>query len=438
VKEKKNKIAFCTFGCKLNYAESSALAADLRENGYLSVNPAEDAEIVVINTCAVTARAEKKCKQAIHRIHKTNPGATIIVTGCSAQLNHTGYSSLPGVKLVLGVEDKYGIINALESLPSENKTLCNIHPVGKNEKFIIAHSLGERTRSFLKIQDGCDYHCNYCTIPLARGSSRSATIRQTMEQINRIAGKGVREIILTGVNIGDFGRRHNESLTALIGEIIRSAPQDIRYRLSSIEPDLLTTEMIDAIAGSDVFARHFHIPLQSACNNTLKAMGRRYNIELFRILTDSILNKMPQCCIGIDIITGFPGETDEDFETTYSFIQTLGIGYMHVFPFSPRPGTNAWTMKNTVNSEKKEQRSRLLLDLSEKKRNEFYMKNMNRHETVIVESKHKDGMLTGYTGNYIKVAIPYKKELIGQIVDVHLAGVNQKGMMIGNQIKIKR
>lgn len=418
------KVAFHTLGCKLNFAESAMLMQRFRERGYRTVDFDDEADVYIINTCSVTHVADKKCRQAIKKA--THRGARVVVMGCYAQLKPEEIAAIEGVNLVLGTSEKFRVIDHVEALFSGNTTKIHSCDIFDVEDFDASYSITERTRAFLKVQDGCNYNCTYCTIPLARGISRNTSIEKIMQQAKTIAAQGVKEIVLTGVNIGDFGHSTGETFFQLIRQLDTVEGID-RFRISSIEPNLLSNEIIDFVATSQRFVPHFHIPLQSGSNQILAAMGRRYRREVFASRVNYIRHTMPFACIGADVIVGFPGETDELFEETYHFIQSLDISYLHVFPFSDRPNTKAFEMKNKVDPRIKEMRSKKLLDLSREKRKKFYQLNEGRSEKVIFESRIRKNYMYGFTSNYIKVEAPYNQELIGKVTRVEV------GKLTGNE-----
>lgn len=418
------KVAFHTLGCKLNFAESAMLMQRFRERGYRTVDFDDEADVYIINTCSVTHVADKKCRQAIKKA--THRGARVVVMGCYAQLKPEEIAAIEGVNLVLGTSEKFRVIDHVEALFSGNTTKIHSCDIFDVEDFDASYSITERTRAFLKVQDGCNYNCTYCTIPLARGISRNTSIEKIMQQAKTIAAQGVKEIVLTGVNIGDFGHSTGETFFQLIRQLDTVEGID-RFRISSIEPNLLSNEIIDFVATSQRFVPHFHIPLQSGSNQILAAMGRRYRREVFASRVNYIRHTMPFACIGADVIVGFPGETDELFEETYHFIQSLDISYLHVFPFSDRPNTKAFEMKNKVEPRIKEMRSKKLLDLSREKRKKFYQLNEGRSEKVIFESRIRKNYMYGFTSNYIKVEAPYNQELIGKVTRIEI------GKLTGNE-----
>jgi threonylcarbamoyladenosine tRNA methylthiotransferase MtaB len=415
------RVAFYTLGCKLNFAETSMLMHKFSERGYQNVSFLEKADVYIINTCSVTQVADKKCRQAIKKVAKK--GARVVVIGCYAQLKPSEISSIEGVDMVLGTSEKFNVVNHVEALFSNDVNKVYASDVSTISSFNASYSLNERTRAFLKIQDGCNYHCSYCTIPLARGSSRNASIADILSQVRLIVSRGIKEIVLTGVNIGDFGRSTDENFFHLIRQLDKV--EDIeRFRISSIEPNLLTTEIIHFMASSQHFVPHFHIPLQSGCNKILAAMSRRYNRETFASRVNYIKEIMPFAAIGADVIVGFPNESDDNFKETFDFISSLDISYLHVFPFSERPNTKAFSLPNKISPLVKEERCSQLVSLSEQKRKKFYETNIGRKEKVIFESRIKGNLMHGFTSNYIKVEAPYNKNLIGNVTQVEITEVS--------------
>jgi len=416
----KKKVAFSTLGCKLNFSETSTLSQMFKEKKYEQVSFNQKADVYIINTCTVTANADRKDRQLIRKAIRTNPDAFIVVIGCYAQLKPKEISQIQGVDLVLGANEKLNVLKYIENI--ENKKAPKIYSCDINEvnNFFPAFSFGDRTRSFLKVQDGCDYNCTYCTIPLARGKSRNQSIKETVKQAQKVAEKGAKEIILTGVNIGDFGRSTNENFFNLIKEL--SKVNGIkRYRISSIEPNLLTNEIINFVADNKKMMPHFHIPLQSGSDDILKKMKRRYNTSLFREKIETINSVFSgKAFIGVDVITGFPGESNEHFEQTYNFLNSLDVSFLHVFTYSDRENTESFNIKDKIDNKTKEFRSRKLHKLSEKKHIEFYQKNIGSVHKVLFESQNNGGIMHGFTDNYIKVAINYDKNLINNIFEVKL------------------
>jgi len=396
-------VAFQTLGCKLNFAETSTLARDFSSHGYAQVGIDNPADIYVINTCSVTENANKKARKAVRRALRKSPQAKVAVIGCYAQLNPQEIADIPGVSIVAGAEDKFNLIEKMEAnefngqpiiLNSEIDTVTHFHP---------SYSMGERTRSFLKVQDGCDYTCSFCTIPLARGKSRSADIADTLLQAREIAETEIKEIVLTGVNVGDFGKNHGESFFELIQEL--DIVEGIeRYRISSIEPNLLTDEIINFTAKSEKFLPHFHIPLQSGSDHILKAMRRRYNSDLFVRRINKIKSIMPDACIGVDVIVGFPGESEENFEETYELLKQLDVSYLHVFSYSQRDNTDAVKIEPKVSQQTIAERSKILHRLSMKKKRQFYENNTGKIRQVLFET-YEEGILSGHSENYISVSI---------------------------------
>jgi threonylcarbamoyladenosine tRNA methylthiotransferase MtaB len=423
-KTNSNKIAFHTLGCKLNFAETSMIARKFTEKGYQKVNFTSDADIFIINTCSVTQVADKKCRQVINKAARK--GAKVVVMGCYSQLKPEFLAAIKGVDLVLGTKEKFHVIEHVENLLNKSQKGIFAGRVYDLNTFDPSFSFSERTRAFLKIQDGCDYKCSYCTVPLARGISRNQSIADTVKNAMIIAEKGIQEIVLTGVNIGDFGKSTGENFIKLIHDLDKIEGIE-RFRISSIEPNLLDDEIIEFISNSEKFVHHFHIPLQSGCDKTLAAMGRRYRRDLFASRVNKIKSMMPFACIGADVIVGFPDENDNDFNDTKRFVESLDISYLHVFPFSERPGTKAASMERKVRNTIIEQRHRILTLVSDSKRKKFYEFNLGRHEKVIFESKLKGGFISGFTSNYIKVEAPFQSNLIGKVVDVSLESIGETG-----------
>ena len=421
-----SKVAFITLGCKLNFSESSTFARQFAARGYEEAAPGPDTDIFVVNTCSVTEHADKKCRNVIRKLHKTAPGARIVVTGCYAQLKPAEILAIEGVDLVVGAERKGDLVQlALEGQDGSFGYSCEIDQV---ERFFPAWSSGERTRSFLKVQDGCDYNCAYCTVPLARGKSRNLPIAELVEQARQVAAQGIVEVVLTGVNTGDFGKTTGESFLDLL-KALNDVPGIERYRISSIEPNLLTEEILRWIASGTKFLPHFHIPIQSGCNHTLKAMRRRYTAEQFEAkiaLIRDILEKPEErgtkVFFGIDVIVGFPGETDEDFEETYQLLARVRPAFLHIFPYSRRAGTPAAERTDQVQESVKTERAARLQALSDRLHAEFTAANQGRRAKVLFESTMKGGKMFGYTENYLRVARPDEKKLIGKIVEMEMPG----------------
>lgn len=423
-------VAFHTLGCKLNYSETSSIGRLFEDAGYHEISFKEPADIYVINTCSVTEFADRKCRKTVRKALRNSPDAFVVVVGCYAQLKPDEIADIPGVDLVLGAAQKFRILDYVDDLSkSPSKGMVQAGDVKEANEFVNAFSFGDRTRSFLKVQDGCNYNCSFCTIPQARGASRSNTIESIVHNAQEIAAMGIKEIVLTGVNIGDFGNGTEviEGLKpkkeALFIDLIRALDlvEGIdRFRISSIEPNLLTNEIIEFVANSKRFVPHFHIPLQSGNNKQLREMRRRYKRELYSDRVDSIRQQMPHCCIGVDVIVGFPGETDEDFKETYKFIQELDISYLHVFTYSERANTPAADMDNVVPVHIRRERNEMLRILSEKKRRHFYEQYENTQQVALLEGKNIDGKMTGFTENYIKIAVDYNEELINQLIPIQL------------------
>ena len=417
-----NKIAaYYTLGCKLNFAETSTIGKVLAEQGVRKARPGEKADICVVNTCSVTELADKKCRQAIRRIGKQHPGAFIVVTGCYAQLKPEEVSHIEGVDLVLGAEQKLDILMYLDNLKKKEEGSAVIASQTKDIRtFSPSCSADDRTRHFLKVQDGCDYFCSYCTIPFARGRSRNGTIASMVKQAEEVAAKGGKEIVLTGVNIGDFGKSTGETFIDLI-RALDEVEGIVRYRISSIEPNLITDEAIDFVAHSKRFAPHFHIPLQSGSDDVLKLMRRRYDTALFRHKIEKIKEVMPHA-----FIVGTRGETDAYFEDARSFIESLDISQLHVFSYSERPGTQALKIDYVVDPKTKHARSQQLLDISDRKLHAFYEAHIGRKANVLFEQTRKGGMMHGFTENYIKVEIPYDGSLVNETRQVTLGSWNEE------------
>ena len=414
------RIAFITLGCKLNYAETSTYERELLKEGFEAVPWSKGADVYLVNTCTVTEHSDKKSRNIIRKLHRLSPDARIYVTGCYAQLKKAEIEAIEGVSKVFGATEKSSIV------PSIVADLRGSECCGKGlGTFFPAYSSGERTRSFLKVQDGCDYKCHYCTVPYARGESRNISIAEIIPQAEAIAAEGIKEIVLTGVNTGDFGRSTGETFYELIQKLNEVKGIE-RYRISSIEPNLLTEEMIDWITSGTKFLPHYHIPLQSGCDTILKEMGRRYDTEAFAHKIQYIREKTevpggPRVFFGIDVIVGFPGETDELFMETYNFLKdVVKPAFIHIFPYSKRAGTPATARKDQVQDSKKTERVQMLEELSSKLHDEFIQANRGVKEQVLFESTDKSGMMEGYTGNYIRVSMPYDPQVIGTIVEVTL------------------
>ncbi len=422
----KKTVAFHTLGCKLNFAETSSFSRMLVNDGFEKKEFDDRADVYVINTCAVTENAVKEFRQIVRRIQRKSPESLVVVTGCYAQLKPKEIAEIPGVDLVLGAAEKFNIVQHIRELSKDGTAKicsCDIDDVNS---FHSSYSVHDRTRTFLKVQDGCDYNCSYCTIPMARGKSRSDSIENAVRNAKTLAEQGVKEIVLTGVNLGDFGPHDSqngnsenskkENFFNLIQELEKVEGIE-RYRISSIEPNLLTNEIIEFVAGSKKFMPHFHIPLQSGSNRILGLMRRRYKRELYAERVQHIKELMPHCCIGVDVIVGFPSETDEDFKETRDFLHSLDISYLHVFTYSERDNTVALNIKPVVPMDVRHQRNRILRNLSFMKMQYFTHQHRKETRKVLFEGHAKDGMMEGYTDNYIKISAPYREELVNEVVD---------------------
>jgi len=424
------KVAFYTLGCKLNFSETSTLSRLFEEGGYAKVDFEDQPDVFIINTCSVTENADKKCKQLVKRAQKINSNALIAIVGCYAQLKPEEIGKISGVDLVLGANEKFNVLEHIDKLETKpGKTILKYDSIKNTKEFIPSFSIGDRTRSFLKVQDGCDYFCTFCTIPLARGKSRNATIKETIEEAKKIASTDVKEVVLTGVNIGDFGQGSDENFFGLIQELDLVEGID-RFRISSIEPNLLTNEIIEfCLKNSKRFVPHFHIPLQSGSNSMLKSMRRKYDRELYSERVSKIKSINPECCIGVDVIVGFPGETDEEFNNTVDFLKDLDISYLHVFTYSERANTTAIKLEDSVPMEIRRERSKILHLLSDRKKRQFYEQNIGLIRTVLVESEQDEGWMYGFTENYVKVRLPFDVKLANQFLKVKLVKVNSEGIM---------
>lgn len=436
------KVAFHTLGCKLNFAETSTIARKFENTGYTKVDFTDEADVYVLNTCSVTENADKECKQLIRNVKKLSPQAIVAVIGCYAQLKANEIGQIQGVDLVLGAKEKFNLPHYVENITKKENAEVHSCEIEETNSFISAYSVGDRTRSFLKVQDGCDYTCSYCTIPLARGKSRSDSIENVVAQAIEIAAQGIKEIVLTGVNIGDFGftqtsntETKQETFLDLIKELDKVEGVE-RFRISSIEPNLLRDEIIDFVAQSKRFAPHFHVPLQSGSNAVLKLMRRRYMRELYIERVARIKQVMPHACIGVDVIVGFPGETDAEFLETYNFINALDISYLHVFTYSERPNTDAIEFVNVVPIVERKERNKMLRILSTKKQRNFYTQHIGSTRKVLFEAENKNGFINGFTDNYIKVQMPFSDDLINNMQDVFLQNMNEAGLMSATPIVV--
>ena len=414
--------SFYTLGCKLNFSETSTIARDLESEGFARVGFESGADIYVINTCSVTDQADKKCRNIVRRALKYNPSAFIVVIGCYAQLKPKEISSIKGVDLVLGAQEKFNLNSFLHDIDKRKETQIENKHIKHVNEFYPGYSKGDRVRSFFKVQDGCNYFCSFCTIPLARGKSRSANVEETIVKAKEIANSEVKEVVLTGVNIGDFGYGTKEKLIDLLIELDK-LEQINRFRISSIEPDLLSNEIIEFVYKSKRFVPHFHIPLQSGSDKLLKSMRRRYDTELYKSRIEKIKDLMPKACIGVDVIVGFPGETEKEFNKTVHFLKSLPISYLHVFTYSERANTTAPRMGETVPIEERRKRSKQLRILSLKLKQQFYQNNLGKTEKVLLENQ-EDGYHYGFTENYVKVKLPVQKVRKNEIVNVKLNEIN--------------
>jgi len=430
----RKKVAFHTLGCKLNYSETSTIARNFREEGYDNVDFTEKADIYVINTCSVTENADKEFKQIVKRAQKINPEAFVAAIGCYAQLKPEQLAAVDGVDLVLGATEKFKITDYLNDLSKNDFGVIHSCEITEADFYVGSYSIGNRTRAYLKVQDGCDYKCTYCTIPLARGISRSDTVQNVLTNAREIANQDIKEIVLTGVNIGDFGKgefgnkKHEHTFLDLVNKLDEVEGIE-RLRISSIEPNLLKDETIEVVAKSRAFVPHFHIPLQSGSNEILKKMKRRYSRELYVDRVSKIKELMPHACIGVDVIVGFPGETDEHFLETYYFLNELDISYLHVFTYSERANTEAIQLNGVVPKEVRSKRSKMLRALSVKKRRAFYEKQIGSRRTVLFEGENKEGYIHGFTENYVKVKAPWNPGLINTLQTVKLSKIDTDGLM---------
>jgi threonylcarbamoyladenosine tRNA methylthiotransferase MtaB len=425
---KDKTVAFATLGCKLNFSETSTIVRSFEEKGFKRINFKEKADVYVINTCSVTDTADKKSKTVIRQAAKLNPAAFIIVTGCYAQLKPDEAANIEGVDLVIGANDKFNITKYLENLEKHQDSEVHTCEFGEIYEFQHAYSFGDRTRSFLKVQDGCNYFCTYCTIPMARGKSRNPSIASLVDEARNVAEQGVKEIILTGVNIGDFGHSTDETFISLLKALDEIETLG-RIRVGSVEPNLLTDEIITFMAESKRIAPHFHIPLQSGTDEVLHLMKRRYTTDLFAERVSKIRKLLPNAFIGVDLIAGMNGETEELFEKAYQFIESLDISELHVFPYSERKNTRALKIAGVVPIEERRQRAQRLIRLSEQKQKSFCERNIGKSETALFENEKTKGFMQGWTANYIKVETQYRPELLNQFRKVRLCSLNENGTM---------
>ena len=430
--ENKKKVAFYTLGCKLNFSETSTIARDFQKEGFDRVDFEEIADIYVVNTCSVTENADKQFKQIVKKAIKLNPYAFVVAVGCYAQLKPEELAAVDGVDLVLGATEKFKITDYINDLSKNDKGEVHSCEIEEADFYVGSYSIGDRTRAFLKVQDGCDYKCTYCTIPLARGISRSDALENVLKNAREISAQGIKEIVLTGVNIGDYGKgefgnkKHEHTFLDLV-KALDEVEGIERLRISSIEPNLLKNETIDFVAKSRTFVPHFHIPLQSGSNEILKKMKRRYLREVYTDRVANIRKEMPHACIGVDVIVGFPGETDEHFLETYHFLNDLDISYLHVFTYSERDNTEAAEMDGVVPANVRSKRSKMLRGLSVKKRRAFYESQIGTSRTVLFESENKEGYIHGFTENYVKIKTPWDPALVNTLQDVHLTKIDEEG-----------
>ncbi|WP_282117306.1 tRNA (N(6)-L-threonylcarbamoyladenosine(37)-C(2))-methylthiotransferase MtaB [Cellulophaga baltica] len=430
----KKKVAFYTLGCKLNFSETSTIARDFQEEGFDRVDFSEHADMYVINTCSVTENADKRFKSIVKQAQKVNPDAFVAAIGCYAQLKPEELASVHGVDLVLGATEKFKITDYINDLSKNDFGEVHSCEIVEADFYVGSYAIGDRTRAFLKVQDGCDYKCTYCTIPLARGISRSDTLQNVLKNAKEIAAQDIKEIVLTGVNIGDYGKgefgnkKHEHTFYDLV-EALDAIEGIHRLRISSIEPNLLKNKTIDFVAKSNSFVPHFHIPLQSGSDEILKLMRRRYLSGLYVDRVTRIKEVMPHACVGVDVIVGFPGETDELFLETYHFLNTLDISYLHVFTYSERDNTVAAEMNGVVSKNVRSKRSKMLRGLSAKKRRAFYESQLGTTRTVLFEGENKEGYIHGFTENYVKVKAPWNPELVNQLKQVTLTTIDEDGLV---------
>ena len=430
----KKKVAFYTLGCKLNFSETSTIARSFADEGFDRVDFSEKADMYVINTCSVTDNADKKFKTIVKKAQKINPDAFVAAVGCYAQLKPEELADVDGVDLVLGATEKFKITDYINDLTKNDHGKVYSCEIADANFYVGSYAIGDRTRAFLKVQDGCDYKCTYCTIPLARGISRSDTLENVLKNAADISNQGIKEIVLTGVNIGDYGKgefgnkKHEHTFLDLV-EALDEVEGIHRLRISSIEPNLLKNETIEFVAQSKTFVPHFHIPLQSGSDSLLKLMKRRYMTNLYQERVSKIREVIPNCCIGVDVIVGFPGETEEHFLETYHFLNDLDISYLHVFTYSERDNTPAATMDGVVPNKVRDKRSKMLRGLSVKKRRAFYESQIGNELTVLFESENKAGYINGFTENYVKVKTPWNPELVNRLHKVKLTEIDKDGLV---------
>ena len=431
------KVALHTLGCKLNFSETSTIGGDFLSRGFEIVEFKESADIYVFNTCTVTETAEKECRQLVRHALRQNPEAYVIVTGCYAQLRPGEIASIDGVDAVLGSKEKFKLFSLIDSFEKQEVSCIYVSPTNELNDFGPAHSTDadSRTRAYFKVQDGCDYNCSFCTIPLARGGSRSMELEKLVTDFRSLIQHGYKEIILTGVNVGDYGKSANNSFHDLLLRLVQ-VEGEFRLRVSSIEPNLLTDEIIELTASNEKMSKHFHIPLQSGSPEILKRMQRRYKVEDYRMLIDKLNSRIPGVGIGVDVIVGFPGETEEEFLQTYNFLRELEISYLHVFTYSERPDTKAMTMQNQINIAERRRRNNMLRILSVKKRHNFYKKMLGSEVEVLFESGVNGGFIKGFSSNYIRVVHPFEEKLINKLCRVQLTGIKDE-LCEGKILEIK-
>ncbi|NOT76594.1 MAG: tRNA (N(6)-L-threonylcarbamoyladenosine(37)-C(2))-methylthiotransferase MtaB [Cyclobacteriaceae bacterium] len=430
------KVAFYTLGCKLNFSETSTISRKFEENGYRKVDFTDAPDIFIINTCSVTENVDKKYHKIVREARAISPNAYVAIIGCYSQLKPKEISEIPGVDAVLGASEKFRLVELLDGFVRPPQPIVISSDISEASTFTTSYSMNDRTRTFLKVQDGCDYSCSFCTIPLARGGSRSDSIENILKTAEEIARTEVKEIVLTGVNTGDFGIQNGirvERFIQLVQALDKVSGIE-RFRISSIEPNLLSNDIIEFVATSNRFAPHFHIPLQSGSDKILKLMRRRYQRQLYTERVNKIKTVMPHACIGVDVIVGFPGETHEDFLETYNFLNELNISYLHVFTYSEREKTLAVNLSGIVPMKDRSERSRMLHILSEKKKRVFYEENVNSEHMVIFENDIEDGMMHGFTENYVRVAIPYDPMMVREIQRVKITSINEKGVALGEEV----
>jgi len=424
------KVAFYTLGCKLNFSETSTISRLFEDAGFAKVDFDEHPDVYVINTCSVTENADKKCKQLVKRAKKINPDSFVVIVGCYAQLKPTEIAQITGVNMVLGANEKFNILEHLAKIDQDTtETVVSFDHIKETKEFIPSYSFGDRTRSFLKVQDGCDYFCTFCTIPLARGKSRNAGIAETIIEAEKIAATKIKEVVLTGVNIGDFGQGEGENFFQLIQSLDEVQGID-RFRISSIEPNLLSNEIIDfCLSNSKRFVPHFHIPLQSGSDRILRIMRRKYERALYAERVQQIKSLRDDACIGVDVIVGFPGETDDDFMETIEFLKDLNISYLHVFTYSERANTGAPKLGEAVPMEVRRERSKQLHLLSDRKKRQFYLENIGSQRTVLFEQEEDEGVMYGFTENYVKVKHAYREDLVNTFQSIKLVDLDRDGIM---------